>query len=73
MGYNKQKTTILNTEGTELPVYENPRTSLAELFRALRTNLQYIIKYSEAKVIAVSSAVSGEGKTFTSVNLASIL
>jgi tyrosine-protein kinase Etk/Wzc len=35
--------------------------------------LHYILKEPEAKVIAVSSAVSGEGKTFTSVNLASIL
>ncbi len=62
-----------NKEGSELPVNENPRSSLAESFRALRTNLQYILKDPDAKVIAVSSAVSGEGKTFTSVNLASIL
>lgn len=62
-----------NNEGSELPVKENPRSSLAESFRSLRTNLQYILKAPDEKVIAISSAVSGEGKTFTAVNLASIL
>lgn len=62
-----------NFEGTELPVNENPRSSLSESFRSLRTNLQYILSKPEDKVIAISSAVSGEGKTFTSVNLACIL
>ncbi len=62
-----------NGENSELPVNENPRSSIAESFRALRTNLQYILKVSDAKTIAISSAVSGEGKTFTSINLASII
>jgi capsular exopolysaccharide synthesis family protein len=59
-------------EGGELLVNEKPGSSMAESFRALRTNLQYILKDPEAKVIAVSSAVSGEGKTFCSINLAGI-
>jgi tyrosine-protein kinase Etk/Wzc len=59
-------------EGGELPVNEKPGSSMAESFRALRTNLQYILKDPNAKVIAVSSAVSGEGKTFCSLNLATI-
>jgi capsular exopolysaccharide synthesis family protein len=62
-----------NNMGTELPVNENPRSSLTESFRALRTNLHFILSKPEARVITVSSAVSGEGKTFISVNLASIL
>lgn len=57
---------------TEIPVTENPRSSMAESFRALRTNLQYMLTEPDAKVIAVSSAVSGEGKTFCVVNLACI-
>lgn len=57
----------------ELPVNENPRSSFSESFRALRTNIQYILKEPKSKIIAVSSAVSGEGKTFCSVNLATIL
>jgi capsular exopolysaccharide synthesis family protein len=62
-----------NEGGSDLPVSENPRSSLAESFRALRTNLQYILQTPDAKVFAISSAVSGEGKTFCSVNMASIL
>lgn len=62
-----------NDGGTELPVIENPRSSLAESFRALRTNLQYILKEKKTGVIAVTSAVSGEGKTFCAVNLACII
>ncbi len=44
-----------------------PRT---ESFRQLRTNLQYVRPESPPKVIAISSAVPGEGKTSTSINLA---
>ncbi len=72
------KVPIIGTVGhnetkTELPVNENPSSSLAESFRALRTNLQFVLPDDGQKVIAISSAVSGEGKTFTSANLATIL
>ncbi len=62
-----------NSENTDLAVIENPRSSLAESFRELRTNLQYILQKPDSNVIAVTSAISGEGKTFCSVNLACIL
>ncbi len=39
----------------------------------LRTNLQYFVVGDDSKVILVTSLLPGEGKTFTSVNLASIL
>jgi tyrosine-protein kinase Etk/Wzc len=57
----------------ELPVFENPKSALAESFRALRANLQYFMKSEKNNVIAVSSTVSGEGKTFCAANLAAIL
>jgi polysaccharide biosynthesis transport protein len=44
-----------------------PRT---ESFRAFRTNLQYVRAENPPKVIAITSAVPGEGKTSTSLNLA---
>jgi tyrosine-protein kinase Etk/Wzc len=62
-----------NIGSTELPVTEKPNSSLTESFRALRTNLQYILPVKDNGIIAVTSAVSGEGKTFCSVNLAGIL
>ncbi|MDR6301827.1 GumC family protein [Mesonia maritima] len=53
------------------------RTVIAEAFRILRTNLSYFKspdkKLDEAQVIYVTSSTKGEGKTFTSINLASTL
>jgi capsular exopolysaccharide synthesis family protein len=62
-----------NDRDSELPVVSNPQSVIAEAFRALRTNLQYYLREKGQKVICVSSTVSGEGKTFTAVNLASII
>jgi len=56
---------------SELNVLNNPSTPLAESFRALRTNLQYLQPNRKPSIIAVTSAISGEGKTFTAINLAS--
>lgn len=62
-----------NDESSELPVNEKPNSSLAESFRALRTSLLYLLRKDGGKIISVTSAISGEGKTFCSVNLAGIL
>lgn len=42
----------------------------SEAFRVLRTNLQFLDLDEEAKSFVISSAVPGEGKTSTAVNLA---
>ena len=57
---------------SEIPVNEKPRSSLAESFRAIRTNLQYMLK-EEDKVVLITSTMSGEGKTFCALNLATML
>ncbi len=57
---------------SEIPVFESPKSALAESFRGLRTNLQYLLINEEQKVIAITSTISGEGKTFCSTNLAAI-
>jgi capsular exopolysaccharide synthesis family protein len=62
-----------NEKSSELPVFENPKSALAESFRSLRTNLQYLLREKNEKVILVTSTVSGEGKTFCAMNLATIL
>ena len=56
-------------------VRTNDRSMLAESFRILRTNLQYLFvnklqKQQEAKSIFVTSTIKGEGKTFVAFNLA---
>jgi capsular exopolysaccharide synthesis family protein len=57
----------------ELAVHENPKSQIAESFRALRTNLQYMLNGSAGNVISVHSTNPGEGKSFSSINLAAIL
>ena len=47
-----------------------PKSPLAESYRALRTNIQFISFEKEAKVLMFSSSSPGEGKTTTIVNLA---
>lgn len=58
---------------SDLAVYENPKSNIAESYRVLRTNLQFMLTGSEGKIISVNSTNPGEGKSFTSINLAIIL
>jgi tyrosine-protein kinase Etk/Wzc len=61
-----------NNYRSEIPVVEKKSSTLAESFRAVRTNLRYFVKDNQNPVVAVSSTISAEGKTFTSINLAAI-
>lgn len=56
----------------ELVPHERPRTPISEAYRGLRTAL-LLSSADEIKVIAVTSAEAGEGKTATSANLAVVL
>jgi tyrosine-protein kinase Etk/Wzc len=56
----------------EIPVVAKPGSALSESFRSVRTALKYFLRKDEVAVIAVSSTISSEGKTFVSSNLASI-
>lgn len=49
----------------------NGSSSAAELFRLIRSNLQFIL--SDDKVVLLTSTTSGEGKSFVSINLAATL
>ncbi|MRM97100.1 GumC family protein [Riemerella anatipestifer] len=49
----------------------NDLTPMAEAFRILITNMNFmLLKKAKGKVVQVTSTIKGEGKTFTSVNLA---
>ena len=52
-----------------LAVRENSNDMMEEAFRGLRTNLRFILSEKE-NVIACTSCIPGEGKTFISTNLA---
>ena len=55
--------------GKQIVVSKGSRSSIAEMFRLLRTNLQFIAADSGNKTILITSASSGEGKTFVTANL----
>lgn len=58
-------------EFSELLVHDNPKSIISEALRSVRTNLSFI--KADYHTIAISSSVSGEGKTFVALNLAAIL
>jgi len=62
-----------STKDTNMLVAEYPKSMVAESFRSLRSALFYISSEKKCKKILVTSSVSGEGKTFVSLNLASAL
>jgi tyrosine-protein kinase Etk/Wzc len=75
---NKTKVPMLglighNSSKYEIPVVEKPHSAMAEAFRRIRTNLQFVVRGTENKVIMVTSTISGEGKTFTSINIAAVM
>jgi capsular exopolysaccharide synthesis family protein len=58
---------------TPFYIFENPRSRLSEAIRNLRSNLDFVHVDQKRKVLAISSTVSGEGKSFIAQNLAGIL
>ena len=61
--------------GGNLAVLNAPKSPISESFRALRANLQFFYsdqKIEGAKTVLITSSVSGEGKTFCAINLASV-
>lgn len=60
-------------EVSQLVVDKNSKSMIAEAFRSLRSNMQFIDNSPSPKIIALTSTISGEGKTFVAVNLAGIL
>lgn len=63
-----------NRHSDTIPVKTKPKSSIAESFRAIRSNLPFFMKNIQGTgVIALTSTVSGEGKSFCALNLASIL
>ncbi len=56
--------------GEEVVVFKESKTVIAEQFRALRTNMQFLLASEDEKVILLTSSMSGEGKSFVALNLA---
>lgn len=65
IGYSQKETNMV--------VLEHPKSAVAESFRSLRSAITYLASGKNTKKILVTSSVSGEGKTFTSLNLGSAM
>lgn len=59
--------------GQTLVVETNNTSSTAELFRMVRSSLQFMLNEETDKVVLITSTRSGEGKSYISVNLAASL
>lgn len=60
---------LTDTEGHPIVVQENRNGLMEEVFRSVRTNVQYMLGEGQ-KVILFTSTTSGEGKSFNAGNLA---
>ena len=54
----------------ELIVFKDPKSPISEIFRTLRTNIQFMDTTGNAKTILITSTFAGEGKSWVSSNLA---
>ena len=60
-------------EKDPLVVRPNHRGLVAEQFRIIRSNLQYILHNIQKPVIMITSSFSGEGKSYVSTNLGAVM
>ncbi len=56
-----------------LVVSKSTRSMVAEQFRIIRSNLQYVLSKKEKPCILVTSSFSGEGKSYVSTNMGAVL
>lgn len=61
------------TTADKQTMLHDPRSPIAEAFRAVRVNMQYLSAGLDKRIIGVTSSVPGEGKSFCTVNLAAEL
>ncbi len=63
----------LSTQDSPLVAFAKPQSAIAEEYRSIRTNLNFFNVDTPVKVIMVTSSIGTEGKTFTAMNLASVI
>ena len=65
----------INKDSLNLAVFDKPKSALSEAFRGIRSSLQFLYKkqqLSGSKTLMITSTISGEGKTFCSINIATV-
>ncbi|MFD2161011.1 GumC family protein [Paradesertivirga mongoliensis] len=64
---------FIDNDNTQALSVQKPKSIFAESVRSVRTNLSFLAGEKKSKVICITSEISGEGKSFVSINLASTL
>lgn len=62
-----------HTTKTPFHVLDNPKSMVSEAIRTLRTNLDFFSTNGQTKIIAISSTIAGEGKSFLALNLGGVI
>lgn len=55
-----------------LLVLNNPRSAFTEMFRVIRTRIEFIVQRKKDMMIMITSGESGDGKTYFCINLAGV-
>jgi tyrosine-protein kinase Etk/Wzc len=63
----------LRNKYPRLQIMDNPKSSLSESIRSIRTNMQFLASDKEHKMVAITSTISGEGKSFITINLGGMI
>ena len=63
---------LTNHPDSKTLVIESPKSHAAEAFRSIRTNIDYIVQGKEKSTVMVTGDIASVGKTYISINLASI-
>lgn len=59
--------------GNALHILDHPKSMVSESIRTLRTNLDFFNLTANKKIVAISSTISGEGKSFIAMNLGAVM
>jgi tyrosine-protein kinase Etk/Wzc len=60
-------------EHSTLVIDKSPKGPITEALRTIRTNIEFMLPNKGKRIISVTSTISGEGKTFVSINLAGVI
>lgn len=57
---------------SKLLIDNQSNSALSEALRSIRTNMQFVLPAGSGTIASISSTVSGEGKTFTGLNISGV-
>jgi len=57
---------------SKIVINTDSKSAISEALRSIRTNMQFVLPDNEGTITSVSSTISGEGKTFIGLNLATV-